>query len=146
LERIAECSMVLGHFEEAGHLYGCVLDVRASESFQRQAYPPGTNSEEAGKQEAQIQALLWREVGISWTSIGEYERAYECYGRGREVMLRAGVTSGAAWACLHLQYGAMLRLEGNFHEARRYLQEALEMLEQVMQQAATINYQEATAG
>ncbi|HZR38693.1 MAG TPA: tetratricopeptide repeat protein, partial [Ktedonobacteraceae bacterium] len=30
-------------------------------------------------------------------------------------------------------------------EARRYLQEALEMLEQVMQQAATINYQEATA-
>ena len=45
-------------------------------------------------------------------------------------MIEAGVTIGAAWACLHLQYGVLLRIEGNYHEAHRYLREALAILEQ----------------
>src|ERR1019366_6210345 len=33
---------------------------------------------------------------------------------------------------LHSQYGSMLRLDGHYHEARRYLQEALTMFENII--------------
>lgn len=147
LEHIAECSMVLGNFEEARHVYTCILDVRNNEIFRQQIHAANSihsvnaadateYNEKIQKQEAQFQALIWREIEITWKTTGDYERAYECLGRGKEVLLHAHVSSGKAWACLHLQYGVMFRLEGNYHEARRYFQEALEMLEQEMQQTA----------
>jgi predicted ATPase/DNA-binding SARP family transcriptional activator len=144
LERVAECSMVLGNFEDARHLYECILDVRTGKDFS-QRLSSAAGDEEKRRQEAQIQALLWREIGNTWTATGEYARAYECYGRGKEVMSRAGVTTGAAWACLHLQYGAMLRLEGKYHEARCYLQEALEMLECAVQQSLSLQQETGAA-
>ena len=134
LELVAECSMVQGNFEDARYLYEYILDLRSSERFQRQGFPAQNDQER--RKEVQIQALLWREIGNTWTATGDCVRTYQCYERGKEVMTRAGITSGAAWACLHLQYGATLRLEGNYHEARRYLQEALEMLESVVQQSS----------
>lgn len=136
LEFIAECSAVQGNFEDARRLYEAILDLRTNEALQQPVCSPPTHRESNRQQEAQIQALLWREIGITWTATGEYGRAYECYERGKAVMVEAGVTIGAAWACLHLQYGVLLRIEGNYHEARRYLREALEMLEQVVPQAA----------
>ena len=83
--------------------------------------------------EAQIQALLWREIGKTWSATGDYEHAYDCYRTGKDVMARADISNGAAWACLQIEYGAMLRLDGSYHEARRYLLEALEMLAEVVQ-------------
>ncbi len=143
LERIAECSMVQGNFDDARHLYQCILELRTSEIFQKYFSPSVAGSEEKQRQEAQIQALLWREIGNTWSSIGEYAQAYECYEHGKEVMYRTGVTTGTAWACLHLQYGEMLRLGGNYDEARRYLQEALEMLERVVpSQPTTLHHLE----
>jgi DNA-binding SARP family transcriptional activator/tetratricopeptide (TPR) repeat protein len=136
LEFIAECSTVQGNFEDARHLYEAVLDLRASEAFRLSMYPAATDRENNYRQEAQIQALLWREIGNGWKATGEYSRAYVCYGRGKAVMVSAGVTIGAAWACLHLQYGVLLRIEGNYHEACRYLREALAILEQVSPSAA----------
>ena len=59
-------------------------------------------------------------------------------------MSQAKVTNGAAWACLHLQYGALLRLEGDYYQARRYLQEALTMLEEIIGYPQ-ISYQEAVS-
>ena len=135
LEHVAECSNVQGNFEDARHLYERVLDLRTSDRFQRAIY--GSTGENAGRQEAQIAALLWREIGNTWAVTGEYEQAYTCYERGTVVMSEAGVTSGAAWASLLLRYGAILRLEGNYQEALRYLQEALTILEQVVQQPQT---------
>ncbi|GCE12653.1 tetratricopeptide repeat protein [Tengunoibacter tsumagoiensis] len=134
LEHVAACSTVLGNYTEARTLLESILDLRSNERFQRQAYPATFSEAEKQQQEAQIQALLWRDISNIWAQIGEYKRAYECNRRGIDVMSLAGVTSGAAWACLHLQHGAILRFEGSYHEARRYLQEALTMLEQVMQQ------------
>jgi DNA-binding SARP family transcriptional activator/Tfp pilus assembly protein PilF len=133
LELVAECSSVLGNFEDACYLYEYLLDLRSSERSQQQAFSAAQGNQEQRLKEAQIQALLWREIGNIWIATGDCGRAYQCYERGKEVMSRAGITSGAAWACLQLLYGAALRLEGNYHEARRYLQEALETLESVVQ-------------
>ncbi len=132
LERIAECNIVQGNFEDVRYLYQCVLDLRTSNGFQRHMASSASDTNAQLRQEAQSQALLWREIGNTWKAIGEYARAYECYGRGKEVMRNAGITTGISWACLHLQYGAMLRLDGHYHEARRYLQEALTMLENII--------------
>jgi DNA-binding SARP family transcriptional activator/tetratricopeptide (TPR) repeat protein len=128
IERVAECSTILGNFEEGQQLYRAILALRTSEPFQRAITRLIPEEKEREQQEAQIQALLWREIGKGWVSTGEYEQAYTCYNRGKEVMEKAGVTSGAAWAGLHLEYGAMLRIEGRYHEARKYLQDALDML------------------
>ncbi len=136
LERIAECNMVQGNFEDTRYLYQCVLDLRTGKDFQRHITSQTADPTLQLQQEAQSQALLWREIGNTWKATGEYARAYECYGRGKEVLRNAGITMGIAWACLHLQYGTMLRLDGHYHEARRYLQEALLMLENIIQQNA----------
>jgi predicted ATPase/DNA-binding SARP family transcriptional activator len=144
LERVAECCSVLGEFEDARHLYEYVLMLRTGDIFQAHdstllitdttnaSEPDHTQATEQKyqQQEAQIQALLWREIGATWIATGDYDNAYACNRRGKEVMYQAGVTTGAAWACLHLQYGALLRLDGNYAEARRYLEEALLILEQ----------------
>jgi DNA-binding SARP family transcriptional activator len=137
LEHVAECSMVLGNYEEARHLYESILTIRTAQGFFQQAYSSTKDGVDRGEEqqgrEAQIQALLWREMGNTWAATGDYIRAYECYAHGQEVIAQAGVTIGAAWACLHLQYGEMLRLQGRYQEARHYLQEALATLERVVE-------------
>ncbi len=129
LERVAECSTVQGNYEDARYLYECILDLRTSEGFQHHLVSHTQNNSEQAQQEVQLQALLWRDIGYVWSMIGEYARAYECNQHGREVMQKAGITTGTAWACLQIQYGALLRSEGNYQEARRYVEEALEVLE-----------------
>ncbi len=129
--------MILGNFTEARNIFECILELRTSERFQRQIFTAA--SAEQLQQEAQIQALLWREISLSWSLTAEYERAYASYEQGKGVLLKAGITRGVAWACLLLQYGSLLRLDGNYHEARRYLQEALEMLEQREGEELSIN-------
>ena len=139
LERIAECSVILGNSEDGRRIYENILRLRATEHFQRMVYSATVYNEQQ-QTEAQIQALLWREIGNTWSATGDYERAYGCYRTGKEVMVQAGISNGAAWACLQIQYGAMLRLDGNYYEARRYLQEALEMLEDAVQDSLQTIY------
>jgi DNA-binding SARP family transcriptional activator len=133
LELVAECNAIEGNYEEVKQFYMQALELRN----QQWAYVvKDKNAEELHtwwQQEAQIQALIWREIGRAWHATGEYARAHECYTRGKQVMYEAGVTSGTAWACLHLQMGTTCWIEGNYDEARRYAQEALEVLEQAMQ-------------
>src|SRR5205085_542267 len=119
------------------HLYGRVLDLRNQRNQHRPAGPKDLNSEEAHlwhQQEAQRQALIWREIGFSWAETGNFDQAWQCYQHGKQVMLDAGVTSGPAWACLHMSHGNINWRIGNNEEARRYGQEALEMLERVIEQ------------
>ncbi len=126
LERICDCCNVQGNFEEARHIYICILELRK----QLQQHMSACER----KREAQIQALIMREIGRTWISTSDYELADEWYKRGKQVLADAEVTSGAAWACVHLQQGTWLRIEGAYDEARRYTLEALEMLEQAMQE------------
>ncbi len=136
LERIGECCTVRGNYEEARYIYSCILELRQ----QQQEYM----SECERKQEAQIQALIWREIGHTWTATGDYEQADECYKRGKQVLSDAEVTSGAAWACIHLQQGTWLYVEGLYDEARRYANESLAMLEQAMQKNGVAGSDPAT--
>lgn len=139
LERLAECEMVLGNYKEAIRFYEQELELRKIQA------PDATQFERVKayhvwkQQEAQLQALIWRAIGYSWGAMAEFEQARECYGHGQQVMREAGVTSGIAWACLHLKHGNLCWLDGNFDEARRYGQEALEMLEQIGRDAQEQN-------
>ncbi len=126
LERTCECTIVQGNYEEARRAYECILVLRN----QKRTFA----SEEERKQEAQIQALIWREIGRTWTANGSFEQSYECYQRGKQAMLETGVTSGAAWACVHLELGSIRSLQGSYDESRLIVLEALEMLEQAIQE------------
>ncbi|MEO8972950.1 MAG: AAA family ATPase, partial [Ktedonobacteraceae bacterium] len=137
LERICECCNVQGNYEEARGIYICILELRKQLQAQM--------SECERKREAQIQALIMREIGRTWVSTSDYEQADEWYKRGKQVLADAEVTSGAAWACLHLQQGTWLRIEGLYDEARRYTNEALEMLEQAMQENGVPRIEQATS-
>ncbi|HLJ33273.1 MAG TPA: DUF6788 family protein [Ktedonobacteraceae bacterium] len=138
LERIGECCNVQGNYEEARRIYICILELRKQLQIHM--------SECERKREAQIQALIMREIGRTWVSTSDYEQADEWYKRGKQVLADAEVTSGAAWACVHLQQGTWLRIEGAYEEARRYTHEALEMLEQAMQENGTAGIEPATTG
>ena len=132
LEQVAECTMVKGNYEEVRHLFEHVLELR--KQHQARALEQKSDAEvyHLHQQEAQIQGVIWREIGRTWAETGDYAQARQCYKYGKQVMYEAGVTSGAAWACLHLQQGNISWKEGNFDDARRYTQEALEILEQVI--------------
>ncbi len=136
LELAAECSFILGNFEDARALYEIILALRTSEVFKEHIYLSDGDEEIRDKQEAQVQALLWREIVFTWKATGAYDKAHEGCRRGKEVLRQADETSCAAWACLHLATGDILRYEGNYQEARRYLQEALAMLKQFVQPTA----------
>jgi predicted ATPase/DNA-binding SARP family transcriptional activator/Tfp pilus assembly protein PilF len=133
LEYIAECSMVAGHFQEARHLYECILKIRLNTYAQRRMTQPASDQERINQQEAQIQALLWREIGNTWLYTGEYEHAYACNEHGRTIMSQAGITAGAVWACLQIAQGELFRLKGDYQAARYHLEEALAMLERIIQ-------------
>ena len=126
LERVCECIEVQGNYEGARRTYECILVLRN----QQRTFA----SEDEWMREAQIQALIWREIGRTWTANGFFDQAYVCYQRGKQAMLEAGVTSGAAWACVHLELGSIRSLQGNYDESTRIALEALEMLEQAMQE------------
>jgi len=134
LEQVAECNMVKGNYEEARTLYEYVLDLRNQLQVNAQTSVPAQENDTKVQQEAQIQALIWREIGRTWAETGDYTQARQCFKYGMQVMLETGVTSGAAWACLHLQYGNISWKEGNYDDARRYAQEALEMLSHVIEE------------
>ncbi len=138
LEFAAECGFILGNFDEARALYETILALRTSEIFKEQIYAIADDQSEQHKQEAQIQALLWREIVFTWRATGAYDKAHECCRKGKEVLQEAHETACAAWACLHLAIGEILRYEGSYQEARRYSQEALTMLEQIVQPTASL--------
>lgn len=129
LERACECAIVQGNYEQARDTYESILLLRKQQ-------PPFTTEVER-QQEAQLQGLIWREIGRTWASNGQFEQAYECYKRGEQVMRDAGVTTGAAWACIRLAYGSIRNLQGSYDEARRYILEALHILEQPAESSTT---------
>ncbi len=125
LERVGECNNIHGNYEEMRHLYERVLELRAQ-------YHPEETHQKCQK-EAQRRALILREIGRAWTEIADFDHAWQCFEQAKQIMLEAGVTSGSAWACLHLQQGNICWHRGNYDGAQRYAQEALNMLEEAMQ-------------
>ena len=143
-ERVAECCNVQGKFDEMRRLYTHVLDLRKARQEERENQLGPEDALRERQQEAQRQALIWREIGRAWSDTGANDKALTCYERGVQVMREAGVTSGAAWACLVLAHGNMHWRLGNYEEARRCGLEALTMLEQVLQRQTTSSPQLAS--
>jgi DNA-binding SARP family transcriptional activator len=120
-ERVCECCMVLGDYVEARQRYEHILELRRNLDH--------------SPHEIQIQALIWREIGRTWSATGDYMLAYACFEQGRQVLTSAGITGGPAWACLLIQHGAVCCLQGSYEQARRYIYEGLEILERAIQDA-----------
>lgn len=127
-ERVGECLMVQGHYEDAYSHYKHVLSIRSQQAFA---------STEEQQREAQLQALLWYEMGRASGYLNNYERDRECNQRGEQVLREAGITGGVAWACLRLQYANICLDEGNFAEAREAAMEALHLFEATLHEYKT---------
>jgi predicted ATPase len=121
VERQAECTRIQGDFKQARHLFERVLEIR--NSFGNVTSPVDA------KQEAQIQALLWGEIGWTWRFTGDNARARECCKRGEQVLRDADISRGPAWARLRFQEGSLSWQEGNYEAARRAIEEALQLFE-----------------
>ena len=124
LERQAECTRIQGDFKQARQLFERVLEMR------------NVFLSVDAKKEAQIQALLWGEIGWTWRYTGDTARARECCKHGEQVLQDAGIVTGPAWARLRFQEGSLSWQEGNYEEARHAIEEALRLFEAT--QPATI--------
>lgn len=126
LERLGECTRIQGNYAEARHLYERVLTVR---SYQQSYTTPGEY-----QYEAQIDALLWREIALTWYDVGDSLRAKECCERGEQVLREAGVVGGAAWAILRFQQSYIDYRQGNYVVASDKAHEAMKLLVESLQQ------------
>ncbi len=129
LERMAECMRIQGKFQEARQLFERVLEVRNQQG--------SASSSALDKQEAQVQALLWGEIGWTWRYTGDSLRAWQCCERGEQVLREAGITSGPAPARLRFQQGSLRWQEGKYEEAYRLVSEALQLFDHVQPQPAS---------
>lgn len=118
LERLAECVMILGNFEEGRGLYERILTLR-------HRYP-ATDA----RYEAQVRSLLWGEIERTWRYTGNQARVKECSERSEQVLREADVQGGPAWAKLRYQQSSHSWQEGRYEEASRAAQEALILFEQ----------------
>ncbi len=126
LERLGECTFVQGKAEEARHFYERVLDIRSKQHL-------SVLSGDA-QQEAQIQALLWCEIGWTWYTTGNIEKTRQCYEHGRKVLYNADVVEGPAWAKIYLQKSYISRQEGKYEVAQQNAYKALKLFESAVEQ------------
>lgn len=132
LERLGECTRNLGNYEEARRLYQRILD---SGGPNDRSLSDATNTQH----EAQIDALLWREIALTWYDVGNNANARQCCERGETVLQTANVTDGPAWASIRFLQSYIYWREGNYDAARHMADEALLLYEQSPSQASTLN-------
>jgi len=124
LERLGECARVLGNYEEACGYFERTLKVR--EQYQQ------ISSQLDARYEAQIDALLWIEVGRTWFDRRDNVRAMEKYNCAEDMLHESGIDTGSAWASLRLQQSYVLWQEGNFGQASQIAKQALTMFENAL--------------
>jgi tetratricopeptide (TPR) repeat protein len=122
LERLAECTRIQGNFKEARHLFERVLEERDDSRT--------LNSAEEAQEEAQIEALLWSEIGWTWRFTGDTARTRQCCEHGEQVLRNAGIFTGPAWARLRFQQSSILWQQGNYEEALGAARESLSLFEE----------------
>jgi DNA-binding SARP family transcriptional activator/tetratricopeptide (TPR) repeat protein len=129
VERLAECTRVLGNFQDAPDFYLRAIQLRTN--------PPrvfASPTEE--RQEAQIQAILWSEIALIWRFVGDTAAARESNARGTEVLQAAGITDGPAWGCLRHQQASLYWHEGYHQEALQASLQALDLFTACLAQSA----------
>ncbi len=128
LERLGECARIQGHFEDAQHFYEQILAEYGEDG------KPSREMPEERQREAQLEALLWCEVGWNCYYMGDKARAIACRERGEQVLRAAGVARGAAWATVCYQKGFISWQEGNYDEAYAAASEAQQLFEENLRQ------------
>ena len=126
LEFLGECTRLQGEYEEARHVYERTLEVR------QQCYA----SSEISQEEAQIQAMLWGGIAVTWYDTGDTTKARQYCEGGEQILREAGVVEGSARASLRFQQGYNYWQEGNYEQAQRSAQEALKLFEDMLKQQA----------
>lgn len=120
VERLAECTRVLGNFQDAPNFYLRAIQLRT--------IPPRVFASQAEeRQEAQIQAILWSEIALVWRFVGDTAAARESNARGTEVLQAAGITDGPAWACLLHQQASLYWHEGDHQKGLQASLQALDL-------------------
>ncbi len=119
VERLGECSRIIGNFHDAPNFYLNALQLRTTPA-------PVFANQAAERQEAQIQAMIWSDIAAIRRYTGDMADAHQCYKRGAEVLSTAGVTDGPAWGSLLHQLACVYWQEGFLQEA---LQSALQALD-----------------
>ncbi len=125
LERLGECMRVQGNSAEARSAYERVLSMR------HQQHNSASIVNE--QHEAQIDAILWREISLTWYDIGNTTLARQSCEHGEQVLREAGVEAGPAWAILRFEQSYIYWREGNYDMARQMAQEAQKLFEDTLQ-------------
>lgn len=120
LERLGECTMIVGKFEEARVFYEQVLEVRGKCIL--------TMSEEK-KYEAQLRALIWCDIGKTWHYAGESNKARESFKHGEQELNEAHILAGPAWAMIRYEESYNCWRDGNLTEAINLANKSLELFE-----------------
>ncbi len=126
LERLGECAHVLGNNEEARNYFERTLMVRAQ-------YRHATLQTDE-QYEAQIDALLWVEIGKTWFDIGDYEQAERSFDRAEQILCDADLATGPVWATLGLERSYILWRKGNFEIAYQTAHDTLSIFENILGQ------------
>ncbi len=121
LERLGECTYIQGKTEDARHFYEHVLEIRNKHDI-------SVLSSDM-QQEAQIQALLWCEIGWTWYGVGNIEKTCQCYEQSEKVLYDADIVAGVAWAKIRFQQSYVRWQEGKYEDGISKAQEALELFE-----------------
>jgi len=119
-ERLAESVMVQGRFVEARTLFERVLALRLEVQ----------GNDMLSEDEAQVQALLWGEIGRTWLYLGDRTKARTYYERGEQVLHQAHVTTGFAHARLLVLQGGLFAQEGKYAEALSVAKDALRLFQE----------------
>jgi DNA-binding SARP family transcriptional activator len=117
LECLGECTRVQGKYEEARHFFQQALE---------QSHPSLIADP---LQEAQIQALLWCEIGWTWYDAGDMTKARSYCERSEQILQQAGVPSSAVWARVRFTESYVCWREGNYEKARIAARDALGLFE-----------------
>jgi DNA-binding SARP family transcriptional activator len=125
LERLGECTRVQGQPQEARTFYEQALEERSK----RHRFPFQFDAQ----YEAQIDALLWVEIGKTWFNTGDNAQAQQCYNQAEQVLLEVKMVNGPAWASVHLQMSYVLWQESNYEKALQSAYQTLRIFEQVLQ-------------
>ena len=127
LERLGECLMNQGSYEEGRRCYERVIAIRG------QLRPPtsGAGQPPEAQREAQILALLWSEIGRAWRMQGQYVPAGKSCESGEAVLRLAGIATGPALANLRLQSSLIEWQLGHNEQARALALDALRLFEEM---------------
>jgi len=125
-ERLAECCAVQGEFAAARRLYEDVLHqwTRKRDETREQF-------------QAQMEALLWCEIGWTWYDEGVLVHARQCCEQGFRLLLETGSMNGTAHARLRFHRASISWREGNYTAALHDGNIALEVLEAALAQSSS---------